>query len=231
MKKKILFIACSVLVATAIVAMLVFVLSGKDDTVSEAFNIEGTWKVVVYVNNDMISIVDNEYMIFDSNKASDYRDNTAEPFAISKYTIDSSMSMNLPDISKKYTIKKYTENYIRLYESHNTYIELIRYYNSDMSAIDFDTASFEGKWNITYRNTSNVYAGDYIVFDDGTASQYTGESDEPVATSIYSWQSGNHLLVDNWSKEMVVYPISEDTVIMVELNTEKGFIWEFKKAD
>lgn len=231
MKKKIPFIVCSMVVVMAIVAMLMFVLSGKDDVVSETLNIEGTWKVVVYFNNDTISIIDNEYMIFDADSASDYRDNLLEPFATSKYVIDSSMSMSLPDISKKYTIKKYTENYIRLYESHAMYIELIRYYNADMSPIDFDATAFEGKWNIIYRNTSNVYAGDYMVFDGGTASQYTGGFQEPIATSIYSWQNGNHLLVNGWSKEMVVYPVSEDTVIMVELNTEKGFIWEFKKDD
>lgn len=231
MKKKIPFIVCSVVVVIAIIAMLVFVLSGKDDTTSETLNVEGTWKVVVYVNNNVVSIVDNEYMVFDAENASDYRDNTTEPFAISKYTIDSSMSMNLPDISKKYTIKKYTENYIRLYESQDAYIELIKYYNADMSPIDFDTSAFEGKWNIVYRNTSNVYAGDYMIFDGQVASQYTGGSNEPVATSTYSWQSGNHLLVNGWSKEMVVYPVSEDTVIMVELDTEKGFIWEFKKVD
>lgn len=229
MKKKIAFIVCGVVVAIAIIAMLCFVISGKDDTKFVPLNVEGTWKVAVYVNNDTASIIDNEYMVFDAENASDYRDDTTKPFATSKYDIDDNMSMNLPDISKRYTIKKYTENYIRLYESSDTYIELIRYYNIDMNPIDFDTNAFEGKWNIIYRNTSNVYAGDYMVFDDETASQYSGESNEPIATSTYSWQNGNHLLVDNWSKEMVVYPVSEDTVIMVELDTDKGFIWEFKK--
>lgn len=230
MKKRIPFIICGVVVLIAIIAMLVFVFISNGNTTSEELNIEGTWKVAVYIDNGTVSIINNEYMIFDSENASDYRDNTTEPFAVSKYTIDD-MSLNLPDISRKYTIKKYTDNYIRLYEQPDAYIELIKYYNSDMSPIDFDTSAFEGKWKIIYRNTTNVYIGDYMVFDNGTASQYIGGSNEAVATSAYSWQNGNHLLVSNWSKEMVVYPVSEDTVIMVELETEKGFIWEFKKSN
>lgn len=230
MKKKMPWIICGGVVVMAIIAMLVFVFSGNGDTTSEKLNVEGTWKVAVYVDNGTISIIDTEYMIFDSENASDYRDNITEPFAVSKYTIDD-MSMNLPDISRKYTIKKFTDNYIRLYEHADTYMELIRYYHTDMSPIDFDTSAFEGKWSIIYRNTDNVYAGDYMVFDNGIASQYIGGSNEPTATSTYSWQSDNHLLVSRWSKEMVVYPVSEDTVIMVELDTDKGFIWELKKSN
>lgn len=229
MKKKMTFILCSVIVVVAIITMLVFAISGNGDAMPKTLNIKGTWKVAVYVNNGTISIVDNEYMVFDAEKASDYRDNTTEPFATSKYTIDSSMLMNLPDIAKKYTVKKYTENYIRLYENQDAYIELIRYYNNDMSPINFDLDNLEGRWNIIYRNTSNIYAGDYITFDGETVSQYSGGTTEPVATSVYYWQSGNHLLVNDWSKEMVVYPVYEDTVIMIELATEKGFIWELKK--
>lgn len=231
MKKKFLFSVCVVAVVAAITAMLVFVFSGKSNIASESLTVEGTWKVVVNVNNDIVSIIDNEYMVFDNENASDYRDNTTEPFAMSKYTIDNSLSMNLPDISKKYTIKKYTENYIRLYENQNTYSELIRYPNADMSPIDFDASTFDGKWNIIYRNTSNMYAGDYMVFDGGTASQYSGGSGDPAAVSAYSWQNGNHLFVDSWSKEMVVYPVADGTVIMVELETDKGFIWELEKEN
>lgn len=231
MKKKVLFIICGAVIASIIIAMIVFVLSGNNDMTIEPISVEGTWKVVAYVNNGTISIVDNEYMVFDAENVSDYRNNTTEPFATSKFSIDSKMLMSLPDISRNYTVEKYTENYIRLYESQNVYMELIRYSNADMSPIDVDTSTFEGKWNIIYRNTSNVYAGDYMIFENGTASQYSIGSNDPVATSSYSWQNENHLVVDGWSKEMVLYPISNDAIIMVELATDIGFIWEFQRAN
>lgn len=231
MKKNIPFIVCGVAVVAAIIAMLVFVLSGDNGTTMEPVNVEGTWKVAVYANNGTVTIIDNEYMVFTKDSVSDYRDDTTEPFATSSYTIDGNMLMALPDISRNYTVEKHTENYIRLYEGQSVYMELIRYGNADMSPVDVDTAAFEGKWNIAYRNTSNVYAGDYMVFENGTASQYSGGAGEPVATSSFSWQNGNHLMVDGWSKELVLYPLSDDTVMMVELATDKGFIWEFQRAD
>lgn len=231
MKSKVPFIVCGVVVIIAIVAMVVFIFSGSNEVAVEPVNIEGTWKVAVYVNNGTTSIIDNEYMVFDEENASDYRDNMTEPYVTSSYTIDSSLMLALPDISRNYSIEKYTENYIRLYESQSVYMELIRYGNADISPLDIDPAAFEGKWNIVYRNTSNVYAGDYMVFENGTAAQYSAGASEPVATSSFSWQDGNHLVVDGWSKELVLYPLSDNTIIMVELATESGFIWEFQRAD
>lgn len=231
MKKKAPVIVCSVVVIVAIIAMVVFVFSGSNDMPVESVNMEGTWKVAVYVNNGAVSIIDNEYMVFDEDSVSDYRDSTTEPYATSSYTIDESQQLALPDISRNYSIEKYTENYVRLYEDQDVYMELIRYGNADMSPLEVDTAAFEGKWNITYRNTDNVYVGAYIVFENGTVAQYSAESNDPVATFDFTWQDGNHLIVDGWGKELVLYPISDDTVIMVELVTDSGFIWEFQRDE
>ena len=231
MKKRISFVVCSVIVVATIIAMLVFVLGSNEDTTSEMLDLEGTWKVVAYFSNGTASIINSEYMVFDAETVKDYRDNTTEPFVTSKYTLDSNLKLSLSDISRQYTVKKATENYISLYETVDTYVELIRYPNADMSPVTIDTVAFEGKWDIVFRKTSNIYAGSYMVFDDGIAYQYTGTSDAPVATSDYFWQNGNHLMVSEWSKEMEVYPIFDDVVIMVEVAADTGFIWEFKKDD
>lgn len=231
MKKKAPFIVCGVVVIVAIIAMAVFVFSGNNDVTVEPVNMEGTWKVAVYVNNGNVSIIDNEYMVFGADSVSDYRDSTTEAYATSSYTIDASQQLALPDISRNYSIEKYTENYVRLYEGQDVYMELIRYGNADMSPLDVDTAAFEGKWSITYRNTDNVYAGAYMVFENGTAAQYSAGSSDPVATSDFTWQDGNHLIVDGWGKDLVLYPVSDDTVIMVELATDNGFIWEFQRDE
>lgn len=230
MKKKVLFTICGVVVIVAIVSMLIFVMTGKNDTIAKTINVEGTWKVAVYVNNNSVSIVDNEYMVFDADTVRDFRDNTTVPFVTSAYTIDSNLLMELLDISRKYSIEKKTDNYIRLYESQDTYLELIKYQNSDMSMISVEDNILEGRWNIEYRNTSNVYAGDYMTFENGNVSQYKAGDSKPVATSDFSVRNG-HLIVEGWGKDMVIYPVSDDSIMMVELTTDNGFIWEFKKAE
>lgn len=228
MKKKLLLIVSSIVVAVVITAMVMFALSGHDDASAEPLNMEGIWKVAVSVSTGSMSIVDNEYMIFNGNTASDYRD--GEVFVKSSFSLDSSLQMNLPDIGRKYSVTRYTDNYIRLYESQDTYMDLIRYGNPDMGPIDFDTASFDGTWDIAFRMTDRVYAGDYMVFENGTASQYSGGAPEPTTTTSYSWQDGNHLLVDAWSKEMVAYPLSDSVVMLVELATDTGCIWELQRV-
>ena len=232
MKKKIPLIICAVVVAAAVVAMVIFALGGKDEAPVNEIDIKGTWKVAAYFSDGAPSIIDNEFMVFDDENASDYRDGAAEPFAVSTYTLDNAaMELSLPGLSRKYTVEKLTDNYIRLYEHEGVYMELFRYMNDDMSPLSFDSASFEGKWNIIYRRTDKPYAGDYMVFENGTASQYSGGGADPVATSPYSWKDGNCLVVDKWAKELVIYPLSDTRVIMVELGTDTGFIWEFERAD
>lgn len=229
MKKKLPFIIFGVVIAVVITAMVMFALSGRDDVSANPLNVDGVWKVAVSVSTGSVSIVDNEYMIFNSDTASDYRD--GEVFVKSSYSLDSSLQMVLLDIGRKYSVTRYTDNYIRLYEGQDTYMDLIRYGDPSMGHLDFDTASFDGTWDITFRITDRIYAGDYMVFEDGTASQYSGGALEPTATSGYSWQDGNHLLVDAWSKEMVAYPLSDSVVMLVELATDTGYIWELQRAE
>lgn len=211
--------------------MLLFIFLDKNSTLTETINIEGTWKVATFTDNGIATIVDGEYMVFDPETVNDYRNNDDTPYVTSKYTIDNSMSMHLTDISKTYTVEKNTDNYVRLYENENTYIDLIRYANEDMSPLNIDISIITEKWDVIYRHTSNIYTGEYIVFDNGNISHYRGDSDAPIATSSYSWKDGNHLIVDAWEKDMILYPISSNTIIFVETFPDYGFIWELKKND
>lgn len=229
MKKKLFFIISGVVIAVSITVMVMFVFSSCDDVITEPKNVEGTWKVAVSVSSGTMSIVDNEYMVFSGDTASDYRDGAV--FVESSFSLDSNQQLTLSDIGRKYSVTHYTDNYIRLYGSQDTYMDLIRYSNPSMSPLDFDTASFDGTWDIAFRMTDHAYAGDYMVFENGMASQYSGGVSKPVTTSAYSWQDGNHLLVDVWSKEMVAYPLSNSTIILVELAPDTGYIWELQRAE
>lgn len=83
MKKKVYIGAAIVIVAIAMIALMVFVFSGKPAETS--LELSGVWKVVKNVNEGSISIPQNEYMIFNDGEASDYRDGNPAPFAKSSY--------------------------------------------------------------------------------------------------------------------------------------------------
>ena len=231
MKRKGFFIVGGIVIAIAITFMLVFVFSGNDKkTDNTSIQMDGTWKVVTYVNNGEVSIVENEFMVFDNETANDYRDGNDIPYASSKYVLENN-ELILQDISRKYIVDQKTANYICLYEKKDVYMALIRYRNADMTDVEIEQDFLIGKWNIAYRNSSQPYAGDYLLFEEnGNISQYKAGSEQAVATSQYIQEKG-HLVVDDFNKDMIIYPVSNDTVILLELSADKGFIWELKKAN
>lgn len=231
MKRKGFFFVGGIVIAIAITFMLVFVFSGNDKkTDNTSIQMDGTWKVVTYVNNGEVSIVENEFMVFDNETANDYRDGNDIPYASSKYVLENN-ELILQDISRKYIVDQKTANYICLYEKKDVYMALIRYRNADMTDVEIEQDFLIGKWNIAYRNSSQPYAGDYLLFEEnGNISQYKAGSEQAVATSQYIQEKG-HLVVDGFNKDMIIYPVSNDTVILLELSADKGSIWELKKAN
>lgn len=227
MKKKIIIIIAVAIVAVAAAVLVIFALGRNANVEPKKITIDGTWKVAVYVNNDTVAIIDNEFMVFDSKIATDYRDNLDSPYVKSNYTLNGS-ELSLTDISKTYTVDRITENYMRFYEGQSTYMELIRYKDLTADSISLDSSSIEGKWNVVYRNTANVYAGDYLLFENGNVGQYKAGSSDAVASSNYEI-SNNHLIVEGWGKDMVIYPLYDNVLLMVELATDNGFIWEIHK--
>lgn len=232
MKKKIIWIVCAIVIVAALAAMLIFALGGKSGgnaggSEAAPVDLSGTWKVAAYFNEGQPEIVDNEYMVFADGKAVDYRDGAE--YVSSAYSVDAANELSLKDISRTYHLDSKTPNCISLYENPNTYIELIRYPNADMSALSFDAALLSGQWDIAYRRTDKSFDGDYLLFEDGTISQFSASANSIVATADFEVQ-GNRLVVSAWGKDMVVYPLSDTVILMVELSENSGFIWEIHKA-
>lgn len=227
MKRKLVFIFCGIFIVTAIVAMLIFIFSGKSGVSAEKVNMEGTWKVATYIKDGSTTLVNNEYMVFDAESVSNYRDGLI--YVTSRYLIDDNLLMQLTDISRKYSIEKYTENYVRLYEDQSVYMDLIRYPNAEMLEIIVDTSVLSGRWNVIYRPTDQIIVDEYLEFENGVMSNYRNGELEPVLTTDYSWQQGNHLIADSLEKDMILNIVSDDTVILIE--TDTGFILELQKAN
>lgn len=229
-KKNLLFIAGGIFIAVALAAMLLLVFSGGENGEPEAVSIklDGAWKVVAYIQAGTTNIPEQEYFVFSGDTANAYRNDKANPYATSAYTFTATTypnwELNLSDISRKYTVSVITDNYIRLYESSSVYLELIRYANEDLSDLDFSEDVVVGKWDVAYRNTSEAIADEKLNFHDGILDDYRNGSTEPVASVPYYWDENNYICVDALGVKMQCYPLSEDVIIFVEVDT--GYVWE-----
>lgn len=229
MKKKTLWLACGLAIIAALAFMVVFIVSGDKfiESESEPVNLQGTWKVVSQANNETVNLIQSEYMVFSSDSVTDFRNGTE--FVSSSYFVDSEMRLILDDISRSFVIDVVTSNYICLYENQETYIQIIRYPNANMSPIVFDTELIKGQWNIAYRRTDSSYAGDYLLFEDGTVARYSASANGIVDEASYHWEDGNHLIVESWGKDMAAYLLSDEVLLLVEQTADIGFIWELHK--
>ncbi len=219
---------CALFIVVAVSGMMIFALGGKKESpVAIPIQMDGTWLVVSDVNDGELTLIDNEYIVFEQGQVEYYRDNSEIPFAKSTFSVEKDI-LNLPDISRKYHISTKTQNYIAIYSDKNSYKSLVR---TKVSAIDqnaFDPKGIIGQWNIVYRNTDQVISEEYLLFDGEILSDYRNGKEEPVLSAKYEWK-GNHIIVDAIGKDMVLKVISKDEIALVE--TDTGFIWELKKEN
>ena len=225
MKKKVYIGAAIVIVAIAMIALMVFVFSGKPAETS--LELSGVWKVVKNVNEGSISIPQNEYMIFNDGEARDYRDGNPAPFAKSSYKI-SGDTLELPDISRTYHISQQTEQYISLYTADDTYISLVKADSEETLNSPFDPASVTGKWNVVYRPTAEPIVNEYLIFENGILADYRDNSETPSIEAVYEWND-NVINAPDLGVEMLGAKVAADRIILVDIN--EGYIWLLTKAE
>ena len=225
MKKKVYIGAAIVIVAIAMIALMVFVFSGKPAETS--LELSGVWKVAKNVNEGSISIPQNEYMIFNNGEASDYRDGDPTPFAKSSYKI-SGDTLELPDISRTYHISQQTEQYISLYTADDTYISLVKADSEETLNRPFDPASVTGKWNVVYRPTAEPIVNEYLIFENGKLADYRDNSETPSIEAAYEWND-NVIKAPDLGVEMLGSKVAADRIILVDIN--EGYIWLLTKAE
>lgn len=226
MKKKIIYVVGGIVLSVMILVLVLFAFSGDNTTSKQTVDVIGTWKVVTYVNNGQVTFAENEYMVFEGERAEAYRDGSNEPYASSNFTIDSSGVMKLPEISRKYIVDNKSQNHIRLYETADAYICLIRCPNEDISNEENDASIVIGKWDVVYRNSDRSYTEEYLVFENGMLHDYYGDSESPTTTMNYIWEE-NQIVVSTINKTMMLHIISDTEIAFIE--TDTGYIWELKK--
>ncbi|MBQ3544407.1 MAG: hypothetical protein IJA34_05400 [Lachnospiraceae bacterium] len=228
MRKKFGIVACCTFIVVSVTAMLIFIFSGNKIIEGDSgISLKGTWKVVSVVDNNTVSLPENNYIIFENENAIVYRGKTDSPFAKSEYTIDKNLNLKLSELSRQYAVRKLSNNIIRLYESKTIYMNLIKYSGVNMADIPFDVANINGRWNVVYRNTDEIIHNEYLVFKEERIYDYRNGSEEPISSSEYSIKNGKHLIAKSWSKDMILTPLSENRIILVE--TDTGYVWELEK--
>ena len=225
MKKKVFIGVAAAVVIIAIAALLVFVIGGRseDDTVE----LSGVWKVVTNVNDGVISIPQNEYMIFNEGVASDYRDGNSEPYVKSAYSIKGDV-LELYDISRTYHISRKIEEYISLYTNDNTYMTLVKAENETILTERFDFQSISGKWNVTYRPTDKPIVNEYLIFNDGVLADYRDNAEQPTIEAEYEWDS-NIIKAPALGIEMMGARVAANRIVLIDI--DECYVWLLTKAE
>lgn len=225
----------AVLASAVLVCMILFVFAGDNSDAGDTTvipDLTGTWKVAAYVQSGSTVLPEKEFFVFSETKADAFRDNTQKAYASSSFTIENETTygeyeLNFPDIGRKYHMTAVTDNYVRLYESRSVYMELIRYANNDMSDNIISRDIVEDQWIVKYRNAGEDLWEEKLLFVDGILHDYRNGNADPVASVPYYWNDEGHICVDALSAEMVFCPLSENIIMLIEVDT--GDIWEIHK--
>jgi len=231
MNKKVIYAICILFIVVVTGGLLIFVFSGdKDSEEVKKYDIKGTWEVIAQVEKDVPTYVDNQFMIFDSEKAYSYKDDTSKPYATSIYEVTEDNKVVLSEISREYVLDGKTENYMRLYENKDKYLLLIKYPNSDMKAVEVNADDIIGKWNVINRTDESGNKIDEVLeFNMDTMNDYRNGAKEPSASSSYSWKEEGVLFADAWNKSYECHVISEKVIVFIEIDT--GIVMELHKVD
>lgn len=225
MKKKVVIGVAAAVVVVAIAALMVFVFSGKNE--ENAFGLSGVWKVATNVNDGVVSIPQNEYMVFNEGEASDYRDGNAEPYVKSSYKIAGDV-LELPDISRTYHIDRQTEEYISLYTNDNTFMTLVKAENETILNDSFDSRSISGKWNVTYRPTDKPIVNEYLIFNNGVLADYRDNAEQPAIEAEYEWND-NIIKAPALGIEMMGSRVATNKIVLIDIN--EGYVWLLTKVE
>lgn len=219
MKKNFVVGVASTVVIIAIVVLMVFVFSGKDE--ENSFSLSGIWKVAVNVNDGTVSIPQDEFMVFSDNNASDYRDGNAEPFVKSTFKISEDV-LELPDISKTYHVVQHTDTCISLYTNDATFVTLVQAESESFMKEPLDTNTVVGKWSVVYRPTEKPIVNEYLFFHEGVLKDYRDNSEQPAIEAAYEW-NGCTIKVPDLGVEMFGARIGSNRIVLVDVH--QGFVW------
>lgn len=87
------------------------------------------------------------------------------------------------------------------------------------------TVKLDGTWHV-YQYGENKIDNEYMVFNNGSISDYRDGNEDPYITSSYTYENGK-LIMPEISKEFTVRVVSDNNIILVEPDTRE---WKMIKV-
>lgn len=91
------------------------------------------------------------------------------------------------------------------------------------------TVELDGTWCV-YQYAENKIDNEFMVFNNGSVSDYRDGNEDPYITSSYTYENGN-LVMPEISKEFTVRVVSDNNIILVEPDTREWKMIKVSKGD
>lgn len=222
--KKVARIICTLISVVTLSLLLAFALSPDDAVVAENVkNLDGTWRVYASTNGGVTALVENEFLVLENGQAVDYRDGAQ--YVTSAYTVDGD-KLDLADLKQTYHIAEQSANCMRLYQSENTFLQLVRAPGIVAEEYDLSTDVLSGRWDITYRPKENQAMLEQLGFEDDIIFVYRNGAPDPAMQANWTTNEAGYLCVAAMGKELRLYKIDDTAIVMVERTGDVGSVWE-----
>ena len=223
MKKPWIFILPIILVGI-IAGLLVFIFSG--DVLSVEYPIEGTWKVLSFVQGGEKREFENTYYVFDDAKFTRYDNNEVKDSGTYELKFDVLKMENYQD---DYYLKKLTENIISFeiknFELGNGYFYFLRVENMEPATINADLLL--GEWIVTCHAGGIENLNEKLIFDGSKVDFYRNDMSKPAASSQYAFE-GTEINVPSLAIVMKPQMLTSKYFVFVEKSN--SLVWELMKA-
>lgn len=218
MKNKKLFILSLTFLAGVLAIVIYFIAFAGNVSKEGSIELYGTWLVYQYAENK----IDDEYMVFTENIASDYRGGSEDPYITSSYTYDGK-SIDMKDISKSFIVSIKSNNCIVLIEPDTKEWKMIRVAEPGQDVLEMTTENLKGEY-IVDRVAGEVRNNEVMTFTE-TRLVDMREGGEFLSCA-YNLVDKHLLRVDELEKDYLVY-MNGKTLMLIDATDR--YVWELTK--
>lgn len=216
--KRTLVIIGMIFILVVAAGIAVFSLNVTSDNPGQEIDLRGTWFVYQFAEHK----IRNEYMVFDDDSVSDYRDGKSLPFMTSTYTYEDNRLI-LPDVPKEFTVRIISENNIILIEPDTREWKMIRVTLNDQIVEPVTPANLAGEYDVLML-AGEKRSNEIMTFSETQLVDY--RDGEEYLSCSYEMKSDHILYAIDLQTEYHIYK-SGNYVLLVDI--AEGYVWELHK--